>query len=925
MYRKRFLVSALAVTITIIAVRAATAQSYLYNGEISIAGATLFRDFFRFPASTNDYIDADGDGIAGKFNSWPPDQLAVTFVPGSPLTTHWIVQYRGVGSVNGLSEFLASQGCGTVATRIPDPGYFNRFLYAQAGTYNWTGPYGDVSGTPRTPDQIDLAVLDVPTDWAVLTAGGTPKWNLKPGMPGYGRCPIKSSTDWGYELADLTVSCPGGSQVVFNKNVGSPDVLTIFDTPIAWVPIAIIANRGTGLHQLKASEMQYLYVTGRMPNGENLVAATRDAGSGTRNGVMNTLGIDPSWGRGDNLGSETTSSSRFILGPNHQPTNSASSSRLQDVAKDRRLAVGYTGLAGSTAAVAQARGGRFEILDIIFDDRGGISPVRPGIDTVLDNADPNTGYQVGGPETFASLGDPFETNPAAPSYMSDQHAAKYLRNIVESVANFVSAPADPANDGMPGEYLATKFFLSAGLDALPDYANFDPATFVLQPTPPFNQTLQDYMRANIDLTGGTSHVDTPPFGSINKAGLTPTRTVNPPFADGITRYSDGSSNGNYCYWVGGWEQIATNVKLPESCDLSGDFNQDNARNVNDAEQMVAAYYSPRAWTVSMGFRGGQAGGPSTPSGIAADTIIPEVIGDYDGDGDFGKEDLRYFADGLAIDPLTGQLNRKKGAIAVDNAILHYAPANDENGQPVADRNHWFPWKATAKRVLIPSDTPCGEPTHVLPPDVNDPADPFLATGAVYAPGDFRGDVAGRSPVAGAQPLGWDGRVDAHDIDYVCQNIGNWENLDQAALIDLSADMNGDLVIDMNDQLEIVAGILKTRIGDVNLDGNVDAADLAIIIANQGRTGGWAMGDMNCDGVIDQNDLPPRADFDGDRDVDADDWAAFELCASGPGVLPLAECQPKDFDLDGDVDQADFARFQRCFSGENVSAGPDCMD
>ena len=184
MCKKRIAVFALAALTAIVAVQSATAQSFIYNGEIAISGATLFRDFFKFPASTNDYIDADGDGIAGKFNSWPPDQLAVTYVPGSPLTTHWIVQYRGVGSVNGLSEFLASQGCGTVATRIPDPGYFNRFLYAQAGGYNWTGPYADASGTPKTPDQIDLAVLDVPTDWAVLTAGGTPAWNLKPGMPG---------------------------------------------------------------------------------------------------------------------------------------------------------------------------------------------------------------------------------------------------------------------------------------------------------------------------------------------------------------------------------------------------------------------------------------------------------------------------------------------------------------------------------------------------------------------------------------------------------------------------------------------------------------------------------------------------------------------------------------------------------------------
>lgn len=935
MCKKRIAVFALAALTAIVAVQSATAQSFIYNGEIAISGATLFRDFFKFPASTNDYIDADGDGIAGKFNSWPPDQLAATFVPGSPLTTHWIVQYRGVGSVNGLSEFLASQGCGTVATKIPDPGRFNRFLYAVGGGINWAGPFADVSGTPKTPDQIDLAVLDVPTDWAVQAPGGTPAWNLRPFTPGYGLCPITSSTGLSYYLADLTATCPGGSQVTFNKNVGNPDGFTIFDTPIAWVPSAILTNRGTGLSQIAATELQYLYVTGRMPNGENLVAATRSAGSGTRNGVMNTLGIDPSWGRGDNMGNETKDKQYFILGPQHQATNSDSSSRLQDVAKDRRLAVAYSGLAGSDASVAQAIGGRFEILDVIFDDRGGTNPVRPTINSVLDNADPNTGYQIGGPETFASLGDPFETNSAVPSYMSDQHVADYLVNIVESVAYFVSAPSDPENDGMPGEYLATKFFLSSGLDALPDYANFDPANFVLQSTPPFNQTLQDYMRANVDLIGGTAHVDTPAFGSVNKAGLAPTRTVNPPFADGITQYSDGSSSGNYCYWVGSWEQIATNVKLPESCDLSGDFNQDNVRDVNDADQMVAAYYTPRAWTVGMGYRGGQAGGPSTPSGVTADTIIPEVIGDYDGDGDFGKEDLRYFADGLAIDVGTGNLNRKAGAIAVDTAILAHAPANDENGQPVTDRNHWFPWKSTAKRVLIPATTACDEPTHLLPPDVNDPSDPFLATGATYAAGDFRGDVAGGSPVAGAQPLGWDGQVDAVDIDYVCQNIGNWGDLDQAALIDLSADMNGDLIIDMNDHTEIVTAILKTQLGDVDLDGDVDDDDKAIVIANQGQQGGWAMGDMNCDRMIDQDDL---AVFSSVTPVSPISWqsvrthgAAGELTIdlSASDGTATVECRNNGLQkivvvFDGDLTAAGYAAGGVTITGPDLSVSGEAI-
>ena len=66
-----------------------------------------------------------------------------------------------------------------------------------------------------------------------------------------------------------------------------------------------------------------------------------------------------------------------------------------------------------------------------------------------------------------------------------------------------------------------------------------------------------------------------------------------------------------------------------------------------------------------------------------------------------------------------------------------------------------------------------------------------------------------------------------------------------------------------------------------------------------------------------------ADFDGDGDVDGDDFSVFEACASGPGVPFAPGCQDKDFDADLDVDQSDFSIFQRCYSGANKPADPDC--
>ncbi len=68
-----------------------------------------------------------------------------------------------------------------------------------------------------------------------------------------------------------------------------------------------------------------------------------------------------------------------------------------------------------------------------------------------------------------------------------------------------------------------------------------------------------------------------------------------------------------------------------------------------------------------------------------------------------------------------------------------------------------------------------------------------------------------------------------------------------------------------------------------------------------------------------------ADFDGDCDVDADDFALFTNCASGPAIPLDSGCEGCDLDRDGDVDQIDFGIFQRCYSGEGNPADPDCID
>ena len=67
-----------------------------------------------------------------------------------------------------------------------------------------------------------------------------------------------------------------------------------------------------------------------------------------------------------------------------------------------------------------------------------------------------------------------------------------------------------------------------------------------------------------------------------------------------------------------------------------------------------------------------------------------------------------------------------------------------------------------------------------------------------------------------------------------------------------------------------------------------------------------------------------ADFDGDCDVDQEDFGHLQRCFSGPGIPQQdPECFDTDFDKDNDADTEDFDRFQSCHSGADVCAASDC--
>ena len=115
-----------------------------------------------------------------------------------------------------------------------------------------------------------------------------------------------------------------------------------------------------------------------------------------------------------------------------------------------------------------------------------------------------------------------------------------------------------------------------------------------------------------------------------------------------------------------------------------------------------------------------------------------------------------------------------------------------------------------------------------------------------------------------------------------------------------------MIVDQADVTMVLVDFLNTNVGDTNVDGTVDAADIATITANIGTLPAtWARGNMDGNAVIDAADLALANTNLGqnrpDCSADLDD-------GSGTGVS------------DGGVDINDLLYFLSKFE-----AGSSCVD
>ncbi|MFQ5413456.1 MAG: hypothetical protein ACE5E6_03260 [Phycisphaerae bacterium] len=128
--------------------------------------------------------------------------------------------------------------------------------------------------------------------------------------------------------------------------------------------------------------------------------------------------------------------------------------------------------------------------------------------------------------------------------------------------------------------------------------------------------------------------------------------------------------------------------------------------------------------------------------------------------------------------------------------------------------------------------------------------------------------------------------------------------------------NGVVVFDaVVDSFDVMASLPFDEQGVLE-PGGYSLTVSALTQFDAGETPDIAVGGASFDVTLDVfGNEAGTGDFDGDGDVDLDDFLSFRACYTGKGGGPVGPaCAAGDFDLDGDIDLADYVAFRDAFTG-----------
>ncbi len=238
----------------------------------------------------------------------------------------FVYTYHEVGSINGVLETVRSGGLFRPAGAAPtgQPGFNKlapdvpsqstplwRMGHPQISATNYvvnsTGTQATTAGGYAAEAQplVRIGYSDV-RSFQVFSLAGPASPERRPrdvagtslnDVAGYGKGATAFNPQTGTAGTNFQRLADRGS--ILGEDTGNAADSHLRNEGIAVVPFALAANPGTGLTHVKEGEAKFLNATGRLPNGVNFNAATREIGSGTRNQGGNNLNLDPSFAGGE--------------------------------------------------------------------------------------------------------------------------------------------------------------------------------------------------------------------------------------------------------------------------------------------------------------------------------------------------------------------------------------------------------------------------------------------------------------------------------------------------------------------------------------------------------------------------------------------------------------------------------------------------